>query len=105
PPGIDLDWRFDNDLGRFGDPWHEPLTKTGRKSIVQPIGPALIWTPLIWIAEAGAAVADVFGADIPLHGYTPWHERFVFLSSALFGCAAVVLGWWLARRAGAGPWA
>jgi hypothetical protein len=29
-------------------------------------------------------VANAFGAQIPLHGYTLWHQRFVFLSSALF---------------------
>src|SRR5215470_2327682 len=59
---LDFDWRFDNDLARFGDPWTEPITPTGRKSIVHPIGCALVWTPLIWVAEAGAAVANVFGA-------------------------------------------
>ncbi len=102
---LDLDWNFDNDLKRFGDPWFEPRTKTGRKAIVHPIGPALAWTPLIWIAEAGAVVANVFGADIALHGYTLWHQRFVFLSSALFACGTVLLGAWLARRLGAGRWA
>ncbi len=102
---IDLDWVFDNDLARFGDPWNEPRTQTGRKSIVQPIGPALVWTPLIWVSVAGAWVVDLFGADIPLHGYTLWTQRFVFLSSALFGCAAVLLGLVLARRLGAGRWA
>jgi hypothetical protein len=102
---IDLDWKFDNDLGRFGDPWHEPRTQTGRTSIVQPVGPALVWTPLIWISVGAAWVVDLFGAEIPLHGYTLWTQRFVFLFSALFGCAAVLLGWWLARRLGAGRWA
>ena len=85
---LDLDWVFDNDLARFGDPWNEPRTQTGRKSIVQPIGPALVWTPLIWTRPPARAVVDhVVGADIPLHGYTLWTQRFVFLSSALFGCA------------------
>lgn len=102
---IDLDWVFDNDLARFGDPWNEPRTATGRKSIVQPIGPALVWTPLIWISDAGAAVVNLMGADIPLHGYTLWTQRFVFLSSALFGCAACLLGAWLARRLALGRWA
>jgi hypothetical protein len=102
---IDLDWVFDNDLARFGDPWNEPRTRTGRTSIVQPVGPALVWTPLIWVSVGGAWVVDLFGADIPLHGYTLWTQRFVFLSSALFGCIAVLLGWWLARRLGAGRWA
>jgi hypothetical protein len=95
---LDGDWVFDNDLARFGDPWNEPRTKTGRKAIIHPIGPALVWTPLIWVAEAGAVVANVFGANIPLHGYTLWTQRFVFLSSALFGCFAVLLGRRLAKK-------
>lgn len=102
---LDGDWRFDNDLARFGDPWNEPRTKTGRKSIVHPIGPALVWTPLIWIAQGGAVVVNAFGADVPLHGYTSWHQRFVFLSSALFACGAVLLGWRFARRLLGGRWA
>lgn len=88
---LDLDWNFTNDLARFGDPWREPLTPTGRKSIIHPIGPALVWTPLIWLGEVSAAVANIFGADIPMHGYTLWHQRVVFLSSALFACGAVLI--------------
>lgn len=102
---LDGDWRFNNDLGRFGDPWNQAVGADGRKVIPHPIGPPLVWTPLIWIAELGAAVADQLGADIPLHGYTPWHQRFVFLSSVLFGCGAVLLGLGLARRAVGGTWA
>src|SRR5262249_29707392 len=100
---LDLDWSFDNDLARFGDPWNEPRTKTGRKAIIHPVGTALVWTPLIWIAEAGAAIADVFGAAIQLHGYTLWHQRFVFLSSVLCACGAALLGRRLARQL-FGPW-
>jgi len=102
---LDGDWRFDNDLARFGDPWRARVTATGRKGVPNPIGPALVWTPLIWIAEAGAVVANALGADIALHGYTLWHQRFVFLSSALFACAAVLLGARLARRLLGGAWA
>lgn len=102
---LDGDWRFNNDLGRFGDPWRQALGADGRKVIPHPIGPPLVWTPLIWIAELGAAAANQLGADIPLHGYTPWHQRFVFLSSVVFGCGAVLLGLRLARRAVGGTWA
>jgi hypothetical protein len=103
---LDLDWDFGNDLARFGDPWNEPVSReTHRKEIVHPVGPALVWTPLIWIATAGAAIANVFGADIPLHGYTLWTQRFVFLSSALLGCLAVMLAWRLARSLVGGTWA
>src|ERR1041384_6507830 len=71
-----------------------------------PVGKqlALVWTPLIWIAQAGAVVANALGVDIALHGYTLWHQRFVFLSSALFACAAVLLGARLARRLIGGAW-
>lgn len=102
---LDGDWVFDNDLARFGDPWNEPRTATGRKAIIHPIGAPLVWTPLIWLATAGAAIVNVFGADIPLHGYTLWVQRFVFLSSALAGCFAVLLGLRLARRLVGGAWA
>lgn len=102
---LDLDWRFDNDFARFGDPWNEPRTRTGRKAIVHPVGPALVWTPLIWVAEAGAVIADAVGADIPLHGYTLWHQRFVFLSSVVFGCGTVLLARRLAQRSSLGRWA
>jgi hypothetical protein len=102
---LDGDWRFDNDLARFGDPWRQRTTRTGRKAIGHPIGPALVWTPLIWIAQAGAVVADALGARIELHGYTLWHQRFVFLSSALAACGAAVLGARLARRLLGGAWA
>ncbi|HEX3759388.1 MAG TPA: hypothetical protein VHW23_11810, partial [Kofleriaceae bacterium] len=102
---LDGDWRFDNDLARFGDPWRQRTTRTGRKAIGHPIGPALVWTPLIWIAQAGAVVADALGARIELHGYTLWHQRFVFLSSALAACGAALLGARLARQLLGGAWA
>lgn len=101
---LDGDWVFDNDLARFGDPWNQARTKTGRKGIPHPIGPALVWTPLIWVAQAGAVAANAVGADIQLHGYTLWHQRFVFLSSALFACAAVLLGRKLAKQMFGGGW-
>lgn len=103
---LDGDWNFTNDLARFGDPWGEPINPvTKRKEIVHPIGPALVWTPLIWTAHGAAKVANLFGGEIPLHGYTLWHQRFVFLSSALFGCLAVLFGRRLARTLAIGNWA
>jgi hypothetical protein len=95
---LDGDWQFDNDLARFGDPWRMRTTSTGRKAIPHPIGPALAWTPLIWIAHGAALAANLFGAEIQRHGYTLWHQRFVLLSSPLFACGAILLGVRLARR-------
>ncbi len=102
---FDQDLVFDNDLARFGDPWQQARTKTGRKGIPHPIGPALVWAPMLAAAHGGAVVANVGGADIPLHGYTLWHQRIVFASSAVFGCLSVVLGVWVVRRRVGGTWA
>lgn len=101
---LDLDWKFDNDL-RFGDPWIQPRDPdTGRRVIPQPVGPALVWTPLIWLAHGTSKVLNLFGAEIPAHGYTKFHQRFVFLSSALGACLAVALAMLVARRLFAGRW-
>lgn len=102
---FDRDWNFDNDLARFGDPWNQPRTPTGRKGIPHPIGPPLVWAPVLALAHAGAVVANLFGADIEDHGYTLWHQRIVFLTSALFACGAVLLGRRVARDHVGGAWA
>lgn len=102
---LDGDWRFDNDLARFGDPWNEPRTATGRKGIMHPIGVPLVWTPLLWLAQGGAVVANLVGADVPLHGYTLWHQRFVLVSSALAACVAIFLAWKIAASCIGGRWA
>jgi hypothetical protein len=102
---FDFDWVFDNDLARFGDPWREPITATGRKAIVQTLGPALLWTPLLWLAQVGAVIGNTLGAGIELHGYTAWHQRIAFSSSVVLACFAVLLGRRAARALGCGPWA
>jgi hypothetical protein len=102
---FDQDLVFDNDLARFGDPWHQGRTKTGRKGIPHPIGPALVWAPLLAAAQGGAVVANAGGADIELHGYTLWHQRIVFASSVVFAWLAVILGVWVFRRRVGGTFA
>jgi hypothetical protein len=95
---FDRDLQFDNDLARFGDPWGQPRTPTGRKGIPHPIGPPLVWAPVLAFAHGGALVANVLGAGIATHGYTPWHQRIVFFTSVLAACGAVLLGRRLAAR-------
>lgn len=101
---LDGDLIYDNDLARFGDPFTQARTATGRKGIPHPIGVPLVWTPLLWAAEGGAAVANTFGAAIPQHGYTRWHQRIVFASSVVAAWLAIGLGLVLARRLLGGRW-
>jgi hypothetical protein len=102
---FDGDWRWDNDLARFGDPWSQRRTPTGRKGVPHPIGPALIWTPVLWLAQAGAVVVNLVGAEVPLHGYTAWHQRIVFFTSVLFAWGVAFLARAVARRWIGGRWA
>jgi hypothetical protein len=100
--GGDLDYA--GELDRFGSIWPQPVTATGRQGIVHPIGPALVWAGPFLVAHGGAKVARALGQEIPLHGYTAWHQRFVFTTAPLFAVVAVLLGWWLARRLTGGRW-
>lgn len=101
---LDLDWDFQNDL-RFGDPWVQATDPdTGRRVIPQPVGPALVWTPMLWVAHGASKVLNVFGAGIPSHGYTKWHQRCVFLSSALAACFAIAFAMRVARKLVGGTW-
>ena len=101
---FDRDLDFDNDLARFGDPWNQPRTVTGRKNVMQQIGPSMIWAPLLAAAHGLAWVANLFGAGIPTHGYTLFHQRILFTSSLVFAWLAVVLGLLLVHRLFGGRW-
>lgn len=102
---LDQDLVFDNDLARFGDPWNQWRTATGRKNIPHPIGPPLVWSPVFVLAHGSSKVANAFGADIASHGYTLFHQRIVFATSVLFAFGAVLLAYIVSRRIIGGRWA
>jgi hypothetical protein len=102
---LDGDLVWDNDLARFGDPWRQPRTETGRKMIPHPIGPPLLWTPFFAAAHGTSKLANLFGAEIPSHGYTLYHQRFTFFTSPLFAWLAVLIGFRVARKWIGGRWA
>jgi hypothetical protein len=101
---FDGDTNWDNDLAAFGDPWNQPRTVTGRKNLMQQVGPSLIWAPVLATAHGLALVANVFGADIPTHGYTMFHQRILFATSVVFALLAIGLGIAVARRLLGGRW-
>lgn len=102
---FDHDFDFDNDLAQFGDPWRQPLTVTGKKNVMQQIGPSLIWAPLLAAAHGAALVGNALGAGIATHGYTLFHQRILFASSVVFAWLAVALGIAVALRVVGGRWA
>jgi hypothetical protein len=102
---FDRDFDFDNDLAQFGDPWRQPPTVTGKKNVMQQIGPSLIWAPILAVAHVVAVVGNLFGADIGTHGYTLFHQRFLFATSVLFAWLAIGMGVAVAVRIAGGRWA
>ena len=101
---FDRDVNLDDDLARFGDPWNQPRTITGRKNVMQQIGPSLILAPVLAAAHGAALVGNLFGAGIQTHGYTLFHQRIVFATSVLFAWLAVGLGLAVVLHLGGGRW-
>lgn len=102
---FDRDWHLDNDLAKFGDPWNQPRTPTGRKNVMQQVGPSLVWAPLLAVADGAAIIANAFGAGIQRHGYTLFHQRILYASSVAFAWFAIVFGILVALRTIGGRWA
>jgi hypothetical protein len=100
---LDGDLDFQDELQAFGDPFHQPRTATGRRGIPHPIGPSLLWAPVLMGAQGAAHVANVFGAGVETHGYSQFHQTIVFFTSLIFAFATALLAWWVARGV-AGPW-
>jgi hypothetical protein len=101
---FDRDVNLDNDLAQFGDPWNQPITVTGRKNVMQQIGPSLVWAPVLAGADGAAMVANWFGADIQRHGYTLFHQRILFATSVLFAWLAMLFAIAVALKFFGGRW-
>jgi hypothetical protein len=86
---LDRDFDLTNERRRFGAPFG------GR---YYPLGPSLLFLPTFAVAHGSAWVANRFGAAIPMHGYTLWHQRITFLATVGAGFFALLLGFGLARR-------
>lgn len=97
--GLDFDLDLDNEYAKFGDPLrmgNEPTTED--RNYIYPIGTSVLNLPAFYVAHGLAWTGNLFGADIPMHGYTEWHQRVTFLSSLFAGFFALVFGFLIARR-------
>jgi hypothetical protein len=96
---FDRDLDLSNQYRLAGDPFGLAArrTVTGR-AWIYPIGTAILQIPFFLAAEGMAATADLFGAHIPLHGYSLFHQRVTFFGALLAGFLSLVVGYRLARR-------
>jgi len=95
---IDHDLDVTNEVAMFGYEGGIRHTEDGRPYFPHEIGPPLVWTPLLAVAQDLAMLGDGLGLDVSTSGYGRFQQRFVLYSSVLFAVLAVVLGWLLARR-------
>ena len=96
---FDRDIDIDNQCPVYGDPFGSCTgwTVTHRRPIY-PIGTSILQIPTFLVAHASAAVGNLFGAGIGMHGYTLWHQRITFLGALLAGFFTLLLSYRLARR-------
>jgi hypothetical protein len=97
---LDRDLDLRNQFQLAGDPFklgEKIVPATGRHAIY-PAGTSILQIPCFLVAEAAAATANLFGAGLPMHGHTYFHERITFLGSLLAGFFTLVFGYRIARR-------
>jgi hypothetical protein len=70
------------------------FTSTGHVDNHFTVGPALLWTPFLLLAQAFVLVADKFGAYFPADGFSRPYIMAMALATALYG----FLGLWLSFR-------
>lgn len=99
---FDRDLDITDEVEAFGLPGYEWKTDSGRPVWPHAIGPILVWTPTLAAAHGASKLA---ADDVPSHGYTLFHQRFVFYTSVLAAWLAAFLGYRSARRLLGDTWA
>jgi hypothetical protein len=83
--------------GERGTGWVFEDTSTGHVRNLMPVGPALLWAPLLLLVTAGAALGNLAGMSWPVDGYARIYQA----TAGLTGIAAATVGVWLSWRAAA----
>lgn len=101
----DRDLDISDEIERFGRTSNEYKTADGRPYYPSAVGTTLLWAPVLGAAHVASAVANAFGADIPSHGYSYFHQRVVFATSPILAWLAAVLIFVVCRRRFGGRYA
>lgn len=111
-PVLDDDVDFTNQYKR-GDPAFQAFfwtsdgglrdgrrTPTGLLLNHWSVGPALLWAPWFLVAHGGVLVARALGSSLPADGYSWPYLWLVSIGTVIYGCLALWLSGWVARRLG-----
>ncbi len=98
---LDHDLDFTNQYSALLPAGHALLnrtTATGLPDNFWPVGSAVLWLPFFLVAHALALLLSAAGVGIHLDGCGYWHQAFVLAGNILYGCAAMLLAYDVARR-------
>ena len=88
----------ENRLDANGQPFPEFRTVTGHLDNHFAVGPAMLWSPFLFLAHAGVLVARSFGSAIPADGFSAPYRVAMAGATALYALLGLLLSFRLARN-------
>jgi hypothetical protein len=85
-------------LDESGQPKAVFHTVTGHLENHFTVGPAILWSPFLFVAHAGALLAREFGSSVPADGFSAPYRYAMALGTVLFGFLALLFSFRLARK-------
>ena len=95
---VDGDLNFQNEFEHYGYGNERGLTATGNVVNEWAIGSAVLWSPFFLIAHGLSLAASRLGLPVAADGYAVQYEWAIGIGSALYGLAAILLSYQLARK-------
>lgn len=92
-------------LDESGQPRTDFRTPTGRLENHFTIGPAILWSPFLFIAHGGVLCARALGSDVPADGFSAPYRYAMAFGTSLYGFLALFLAFRLAKKFVSERWA
>jgi hypothetical protein len=98
------DYQFANEsfrgprLDENNQPKSDFRTSTGHLENHFTVGPAILWTPFLFLAHAGVLIARALGSSVAADGFSAPYRITMALATAFYGFLGLLLGFRLARH-------
>jgi hypothetical protein len=93
---LDHDFHYENEFKAFNKFHYDLLssdarTSTGHVPNKYPVGPGLLWVPFFGLGHLSTHLANLFGIQSPLDGYSVFYQFFICLGSIFYGFLGLFL--------------
>lgn len=85
-------------LDEHGQPRPAFRTSTGHLDNHFSVGPAILWTPFLFLAHGGVAIARVLGSSVAADGFSAPYRIAMAFATALYAFVGLLLSFRLARK-------